>query len=171
MFTKKDKKLFKQLIDLHKENFEKVNSASLKYKINITKENITNHTTKITYDDQQNKHFETTGFPLCTHNTRTKEFKWLFPIESIVEMTHRPEHLEIFGPAIQTIEKILKPTFKMDKEYSTFAPMLLSILHKYNVIRFETESSEHHIYFMINLNIPMDIDMTSIRNVFKVFGK
>ena len=92
-------------------------------------------------------------------------------MKAMKDMIHRPAHLELFGNAIQTIEKFLKPTFKMDAKYSRFIPILLSILHNYNVIRFETESSGYQLFFMIDLHIPTNVDMDRIATAFKKFNK
>lgn len=149
-----DKKLL-LFLTYYKENFEKIQKESLKYKFDINREAF--ETKKISATDKKGKKYVFEFIPVGV--LKEKTFTWYQDInKSFYSSIIKKVDIEAFKK--NTIQKLFNNgSITLDKEFVKVVPYILSILlPDFNVIEAVTPDKTTSFYFLANTKLKDKFD-------------
>jgi hypothetical protein len=159
-----DKKLLRFLCS-YKENFEKIQKESLKYKFDINREAF--ETQKISATDKKGKKYVFEFIPVGVINGNT--FNWYQNINKSFYSSLMKVNIETFKK--ETIHKLFNNgSITLDKEFVKVIPYILSILlPDFNVIEAVTPDKKTSLYFLANTKLKDKFDYEGFLNLSSMY--
>lgn len=171
-FDEKDKYFF-SIILKQGDTFEDMMKESNIYNIHLEDALKNNKKDVVVVNNKTNETFAIPFIPFGTYNENNETFIWNSDLNKKIYADMKKNGILKSFKDTTTLKKLFsKPDIKIPKIYQNVIPYLLAILKsQWNIIRFESEDSEQHMYVGIPFDIPDNFDLNMFYNDLEIYAK